>query len=419
MWILQVVKLLLVMAIAFLMGKLVARIKLPTILGWLITGMILGPHALGVMDNALLNAGWYKTLESVMECAVGLMIGTELIWRKMKSAGKQIVVTTLTESIGTFLVVTFVFGVLFWFAGIPLYLAAMFGGIALATAPAPSLSIVNEFKTSGPVTRTLIPMAALDDLVGALIFFTVIAFVSSSISTQEVPFFLVLFLVFLPVIIGAVTGAIAGWILQKIQNPRHILAVMVGMLLATAGIGFFVNNVILHSSVLNFMLLGMAYSTVVANMISQEQLEGIMRVMNPVIGVGLILLILNLGAPLDYHLIFGAGVYTAVYIVARAAGKYFGAYFGAVITGSPQTVKRYLGLTLLPHSGVSLVFTGVAVSILSVPAPDCAQIIQGTIAAAAVINEIIAVFMARKGFEWAGELGAQKKGIAEEGRGSV
>lgn len=419
MWILQVVKLLLVMAIAFLMGKLVARIKLPAILGWLITGMILGPHALGVMDNALLNAGWYKTLESIMECTVGLMIGTELIWRKMKAAGKQIVVTTLTESIGTFLVVTFVFGVLFWFAGIPLYLAAMFGGIALATAPAPSLSIVNEFKTSGPVTRTLIPMAALDDLVGALIFFTVIAFVSSSISTQEVPFFLVLFLVFLPVIIGAVTGAIAGWILQKIQNPRHILAVMVGMLLATAGIGFFVNNVILHSSVLNFMLLGMAYSTVVANMISQEQLEGIMRVMNPVIGVGLILLILNLGAPLDYHLIFGAGVYTAVYIVARAAGKYFGAYFGAAITGSPQTVKRYLGLTLLPHSGVSLVFTGVAVSILSVPAPDCAQIIQGTIAAAAVINEIIAVFMARKGFEWAGELGAQKKGIAEEGRGSV
>ena len=419
MWILQVVKLLLVMAIAFLMGKLVARIKLPAILGWLITGMILGPHALGVMDNALLNASWYKTLESIMECTVGLMIGTELIWRKMKAAGKQIVVTTLTESIGTFLVVTFVFGVLFWFAGIPLYLAAMFGGIALATAPAPSLSIVNEFKTSGPVTRTLIPMAALDDLVGALIFFTVIAFVSSSISTQEVPFFLVLFLVFLPVIIGAVTGAIAGWILQKIQNPRHILAVMVGMLLATAGIGFFVNNVILHSSVLNFMLLGMAYSTVVANMISQEQLEGIMRVMNPVIGVGLILLILNLGAPLDYHLIFGAGVYTAVYIAARAAGKYFGAYFGAAITGSPQTVKRYLGLTLLPHSGVSLVFTGVAVSILSVPAPDCAQIIQGPIAAAAGINEIIAVFMARKGFEWAGELGAQKKGIAEEGRGSV
>ena len=77
---------------------------------------------------------------------------------------------------------------------------------------------------------------------------------------------------------------------------------------------------------------------------------------------------------------------------------------GAVLTHLPPTVRKYLGFTLLPHSGVSLLFTGTAVRILSGPAPECASIIQGTIAAAAVINEIIAVFMAKKGFEWAGEL---------------
>lgn len=69
----------------------------------------------------------------------------------------------------------------------------------------------------------------------------------------------------------------------------------------------------------------------------------------------------------------------------------------------PQTVQKYLGLTLLPHSGVSLVFTGIAVSTLAEAAPNCAQILQGTIAAAAVINEVIAVIIAKKGFEWAGE----------------
>lgn len=68
-------------------------------------------------------------------------------------------------------------------------------------------------------------------------------------------------------------------------------------------------------------------------------------------------------------------------------------------------MKKFLGLTLLPHSGVSLVFTGIAVSVLSGPDPDSAKIIQGTIAATAVINEIIAVIAAKKGFEWAGELG--------------
>ena len=403
MILLDIGRLLLAIAIAFVCGKLVSKLKLPSILGWLIAGMILGPHAVNLLSDSLLNAGWYTITKSILECTVGLMIGTELIWNQIKQSGKQIVVTTITESLGTFIVVSLVFGVIFYFTGIPVYLAFMFGGIALATAPAPSLSIVNEMHTNGPVTKTLIPMAALDDLVGALVFFTVIALVSAHISTAGIPVGVVLFLVFLPVLIGIVTGFISGLLLRCMRTPRSSLIMLIVTLLATAGVGFFVNS-LLPTPVLNFLLLGMAYSTVVANMIPLSQLDGIMKTMNPVIGIGLIILILNLGAPLDYHLIFGAGLYTAIYIISRAIGKYTGAYFGAAVTHAPDTVKKYLGFTLLPHSGVSLVFTGIAVSVLSGPAPECAEIIQGTIAAAAVINEIIAVFMAKKGFEWAGEL---------------
>ena len=403
MILLDIGRLLLAIAIAFVCGKLVSKLKLPSILGWLIAGMVLGPHAVNLLSDSLLNAGWYTVTESILECTVGLMIGTELIWNQIKQSGKQIVVTTITESLGTFIVVSLVFGVIFYFTGVPVYLAFMFGGIALATAPAPSLSIVNEMHTNGPVTKTLIPMAALDDLVGALVFFTVIALVSAHISTAGIPVGVVLFLVFLPVLIGIVTGFISGLLLRCMRTPRSSLIMLIVTLLATAGVGFFVNS-LLPTPVLNFLLLGMAYSTVVANMIPLSQLDGIMKTMNPVIGIGLIILILNLGAPLDYHLIFGAGLYTAIYIISRAIGKYTGAYFGAAVTHAPDTVKKYLGFTLLPHSGVSLVFTGIAVSVLSGPAPECAEIIQGTIAAAAVINEIIAVFMAKKGFEWAGEL---------------
>ena len=403
MVILQVGRLLLAAVLAFGVGKLVARLGLPSILGWLITGMALGPHALGLLQSDVLDSDWFSAAESILECTVGLMIGTELLWGKLKKAGKQIVVTTITESLGTFAVVSLVFGAIFWAVGVPVYLAFLFGGIALATAPAPSLSIVNQMKTSGPVTSTLIPMAALDDLVGALVFFTVVAFVSAHISTAGVPVGVVLFLVFLPVLIGLATGFAAGRLMRKMRTQRTALAVMLAMLLASAGIGFAINRA-LPSPVLNFMLIGMGYSTMFANMISAEQLAGIMKVMDPVIGLGLIVVILNLGAPLDYHLIFGAGLYTAIYIAARAVGKYTGAYFGAAVTHAPKTVRKFLGFTLLPHSGVSLVFTGIAVSVLSGPAPECASIIQGTIAAAAVINEIIAVFMAKKGFEWAGEL---------------
>ena len=191
--------------------------------------------------------------------------------------------------------------------------------------------------------------------------------------------------------------------MRKTKRPSTSLITMLVMLFVTAGIGFGINH-LLSASILNFMLLGMAFSCVFANMIEDRQLYAIMQVMNPIISFGLVVVILNLGAPLDYHLIFGAGLYTVIYIIARAIGKYSGAYVGASLTHAPATVKKYLGLTLLPHSGVSLIFTGIAVNVLSGPAPECASIIQGTIAAAAVINEIIAVYIAKKGFEWAGEL---------------
>lgn len=400
----QILRILIMVILALGIGKLVSKLKLPSILGWLITGMVFGPHAFAVMNQETLDAGWYQIVVHVLECAVGLMIGTELVWNKIKRSGKSIVITTLTQSLGTFFVVSLVFGVVFYLSDIPVYLAFIFGGIALATAPAPALSIVREFNTKGPVTGTLIPMAALDDIVGCIVFFTTIAIVAGNLSSGELPAYMIALVVILPLIIGAVTGFFAGMLLKREQNAFATMATLIGMILVTSAVGFVFNHFVMPSPVLNFMLMGMAFSAAFSNMVTEERLEQIMQGFNPILGIAMIIVILNLGAPLDYHLILGAGMFTAIYIIARAAGKYFGAYFGASVTKPPESVKKYLGLTLLPHSGVSLVFTGIAVSVLAGPAPDCAKIIQGTIAAAAVINEIIAVIAAKKGFEWAGEM---------------
>lgn len=401
---LMVIKLLLAIVLAYLLGKLVSKFKLPAILGWLLAGMILGPHAVSLINQDLLAASWYQTIVHILECAVGLMIGTELVWNKIKQYGKSIMITTLTQSLGTFLIVSCVFGLVFYFMNIPLYLAFIFGGIALATAPAPALSIVREFKTEGPVTQTLIPMAALDDIIGCIIFFTTIAIVAGNLSGDSMPSYMIPLIVLLPLVIGALCGVMVGLFLRKETSNKNTMITLCISIVLTSVVGFYFNNQVLPSPVLNFMLIGMAFSAAFSNMISEQRLEQIMGVFNPVLGISMIVVILNLGAPLDYHLILGAGLFTVIYIVARAFGKYFGAYFGASITHSSETVKKYLGLTLLPHSGVSLVFTGIAVSILTGPAPDCAQTLQGTIAAAAVINEIIAVILAKKGFEWANEL---------------
>ncbi len=390
--------------IAFLIGKLVSKVKLPAILGWLIGGMILGPYAFNLLPDALIHAEWYDVVMHVLECAVGLMIGSELVWSKIKKYGKALLITTLWQSLGTFVFVSACFGIIFSLTNVPVYLAFVFGGIALATAPAPALSIVREFKTKGPVTDALIPMAALDDMVGVAVFFTVISLVARRVSGGAISLIFVPIMILLPLLIGAVVGIPTGFILKKVQGKEKTNFVLIIGIILTTIIGILCNTFLMPSPLLNFMLMGMAFSAAFSNIVSEERVEEITEGFNGILGIAMILVIINLGAPLDYHKILGAGLYTLIYILARACGKYFGARIGAAATGMEKTVQKYLGLTLLPHSGVSLVFTGIATTMLSKSEPELASIVSGTIAAAAIINEIIAVIVAKKGFEWAGEL---------------
>ena len=330
--IVSLLRLLIAIVVAVFVGKLVSKVKLPSILGWLIAGMLLGPHAFALVNQDILDAAWYENSVHILECGVGLMIGTELVWNKIKKSGKSIIITTLTQSLGTFLFVSLVFGVVFYMSDIPFYLAFVFGGIALATAPAPALSIVREFKTEGPVTNTLIPMAALDDIVGCIVFFTTIAIVAGNLSAGDLPAYMIALVVVLPLVIGVVVGLVAGIVLKKEKDTKATLITLLIMILVASAVGFIFNNYVLPKPILNFMLIGMAFSATFANMVSEKRLEQIMHGFNPVLGVAMIVVILNLGAPLDYHLIAGAGLFTAIYIIARACGKYFGAYFGSSIT---------------------------------------------------------------------------------------
>ncbi|MGL5379018.1 cation:proton antiporter [Clostridium sp.] len=403
-----ILKLISFVLIAILMGKLVAKVKLPAILGWLITGIIIGPYALGWMSQELLDSTWFKVVVNIVQVGIGMLIGTELIWEDIKKSGKQILTICFTEAMGAFLVVTLAFGVIFAFTDIPLYLAFIFGGIALATAPAPSLSIINEYKANGPVSKTLIPLAALDDVIGLAVFFTVIGVVSGMVSGGSMPLYIIPLMIILPVVLGVVLGWAASFILRKDMNKTKTRITTFTSIVIVGLIGMTINHLV-GSELLNLMLVGVSFTATFANLMKKERLHQINNDMNPIVGIIMVIGILYLGAPLDYHLIIGAGAFTFIYIVARAIGKIGGAYFGARVSKAPDTVKKYLGLTLLPHSGVSLIFTGIAVTTLSPSVPEYAKIIQGTIAAAAVINEIIAVFLARQGFKWAGELDSEEE----------
>lgn len=391
------------LAAAFLAGKLMSKIKMPAILGWLIAGMILGSNGAALMPEELLSSSWYKGIIMWMQCAFGLMLGTELIWKRLKSYGNALVITTLTQSLGTFFIVSLVFAAVFKISSIPIFLAPVFGGIALATAPAPALSIVNEFHTRGPVTDTLLPMAVLDDVVGIAVFFTVNSFAARQVSGGAVSVYMIPVMIFMPVLIGVFFGIPGGMLLKRSQGRTGILGILTAGITLTVLAGWFLNTRVLTGITLNYMLMGVAFSASFANMVREDKLGEINSAFSPILNISLLAAVADLGAPLNFRFILGAGLYTFIYIAARAFGKYFGARTGAKITGMPVTVRKYLGLTLLPHSGVSLVFTGIVCSVLSPAEPALAEIVQGTIAAAAVLNEIIAVIAAKKGFELAGE----------------
>ncbi|MDD6230048.1 MAG: cation:proton antiporter [Lactimicrobium massiliense] len=402
--ILNILRWILTLILAVLTGKAMQKLKMPAILGWLIAGMTLGPHALNLLPQKLLDTALYQTIIIWMQCSFGLMLGTELVWRRVKKYGRALMITTLTQSLGTFLFVSAMFAILFVFMHIPIYLAFAFGGIALATAPAPALAIVQEFHTKGPVTSTLLPMAVLDDIVGIAVFFTVDSCIARAVSGGALPLYMIPVMIFLPILIGICTGLATGKILKQSHDKKSTLAILLIGVTATAAMGLLFNKLVFTTITLNYMLMGVSFSATFSNMVDDETLNHITAWYNNVLSVSLVTAIVDLGAPLDYHLIIGAGVTTFLYIASRAFGKYFGARIGATATHMPKTVQKYLGLTLLPHSGVSLVFTGIICATLQASRPDLASLVKGTIAAAAVINEIIAVFAARKGFQLAGEM---------------
>lgn len=292
--------------LALIMGKLVSKIKLPSILGWLITGMIIGPHELNLMNSSIMEAQWFHILTNIGEVLVGILIGTELIVEELKKSGKQIAIICLFEGMAAFILVAVAF---FIFADIPMSIALVFGAIALATAP--SLSIVKEYNAKGPVSKTLIPLAALDDVLGLIVFFIVMGVVSGGMTGESVSIISILMMIILPLAIGGVTGIIASKILKnKCSKLETILKVAI-LLVVTVTIGRYVNNNILS---INLLLSGISFAAIIANTVKKDRLHEIMEAINPIIGIGLVIMVINLGAPLDYNLIFGAGIFTAIYI---------------------------------------------------------------------------------------------------------
>ena len=360
------------LSIALFAGLMLSRVaklvNLPAVTAYLVAGILIGPFCLGAFNVEGLGFTSFdiesKSFAIISDVALGIIafsIGNEFRLSQLKSIGKQATIIGIFQAVITTLFVDFALITLSFIIPdnkFPLEVAIVLGAVASATAPAATLMVVRQYKAKGPVTDTLLPVVALDDAVG-LVLFSVSFGVAKGLISGNVSVVSIVLEPLIEVLLSIGLGAVMGWFFTFIERFYHSrskrLSVSVAFVFATIAISkidkFNIGGVhIAFSSLLSCMMLG----TIFCNCcdFSEELMDRLDRWTAPIF----ILFFVLSGAELDLGIVSDLLIVLIglTYIVVRCLGKYFGARWSAQIAGSSSTIKKYLGITLFPQAGVAL-----------------------------------------------------------------
>ena len=366
----ETAKMLLPLAIALFSGLMLSRVakklQLPAVTAYLIAGILIGPFCLGLIGvdglgfTSMENVEHFSVLCDVALGFIAFSIGNEFRLSELKHFGKQATVIGIVQAVVTTLLVDGVLiGLHFAMPEyLPLSTAIILGAIASATAPAATLMVVRQYKAKGPLTSTLLPVVALDDAVG-LVLFSVSLGIASAISAGTTSVVAILVEPLLEVVLSLLLGAVMGFVFTYCERFFHSrskrLSMSVAFVLVTvaiSNINFHVGSVhVAFSPLLSCMMLG----TIFCNICDFS--EGLMDRLDRWTAPLFILFFVLSGAELNLKEVFSAWsivVIGIVYILARCLGKYLGAYGSAKATHCNSNVVKYLGITLFPQAGVAL-----------------------------------------------------------------
>ncbi len=405
---------LLVISIALLAGLFMSRVakmvKLPAVTAYLVAGILIGPFCLGRLQIPGLgfnSLDQVRSLGIISDAAMGFIafsIGNEFRLSQLKKNGVQATIVGICESTGACILVNAVLiGLHFLMPDkLSLSTAITLGAIAAATAPAATLMVVRQYKAKGPLTNILLPIVALDDAVG-LIIFAVSFGIAQSIEHGQIDVVSVLAEPLLEVVLSLALGFVMGLLFsftetlfQSSSNRLEISITYVLMVAAITMLEFDIGGVhISFSSLLTCMMLG----TVFCNMcdVSEDLME---RTENWTDPLSILFFVLS-GAELDFSVIMdvtiiGIGL---VYILSRSAGKYLGAGLGAKAMKCEPTIVKYLGVTLLPQAGVAL-----GMSIMAESLGPEGMIIRNIVLFAVLIYELVGPTLTKIALTRAGEI---------------
>ena len=400
-----------------LLSRLAKKVQLPAVTAYLVAGVLIGPFVLGKIGipGLGITSDQIEGFGLISDLALGFIafsMGSEFRIAQLKKIGKQATFIGVFQALFTTLAVDAALIVLHLI--IPetftLESAIVLGAVAAATAPAATLMVVKQYKAKGPVTDILLPVVALDDAVGLVVF--AISFgIARSLGAGSINATSVILEPILEVVLSLALGFVMGLLFTLCEKYFHsrskrmaVSVTFVMMTVALSSMSFEIGTVhIGFSSLLACMMLGTVFCNICE--VSEELMERADRWTTPV----LILFFVISGAELELSVFADIMVVVigAVYIISRSLGKYFGAGISAKIAKCNPNVVKYLGITLLPQAGVAL---GMAIKAIEL-GPEGA-IVRNITLFSVLIYEIVGPFLTKVALTKAGD-------INEEGRKSA
>ncbi len=416
---------LLTLAIALFTGLMLSRlaklVKLPAVTAYLIAGVLLGPFvigALGIEGLGFISREDVEKYSIISDVALGFIafaIGNEFRLSHLKHTGKQATVIGILQAvIATLVVDAALIGLHFLMPDkLSLPAAIVLGAIASATAPAATLMVVRQYKAKGPLTDILLPIVALDDAVG-LVLFAISFGISKALISGRIDVISIIVEPLLEVALSLALGAVIGALFNLCERVFHSrskrLAMSVTFVLiavALSKINFEIFGIhVAFSSLLVCMMLGTVFCNICD--FSEELMERVERWTSPL----LILFFVISGAELQLSVFtdWAIVVIGVVYILARSIGKYGGASLSAKAVKCEPSIVKYLGITLLPQAGVAL---GMAIKAEEGLGADGAMVANITLFAV-LIYEIVGPLLTKISLTKAGEIRPEEKISARE-----
>lgn len=381
-------------------GRLFQKLKIPQIVGYIVIGILIGESGLKIIDHAMI-----VTLQPLNYFALGLigfMIGGELKKGLLLKYGKQFMKILFFEGFTSFVIVTLFIGVAGGFLlgdwKVSWALGLLLGAISSATAPAATTEVLREYKSRGPLTRTVLGIVALDDGL-ALLLYAVAASIAGSLIGNVQGSVLGAFLHPLYEIGGSVgIGICAGFILstflKKCFESERLLVLSLGTVLLIVGL-----SVTIHVSML---LASMTLGIFMTNFIPQKSKEMFKLVAGFTPPIYILFFVL-VGAKFNVsHMSLPVVLLGILYLVGRTAGKAIGANIGASIAGAPRTVQKYLPLCLFSQAGVAI---GLSILASHYFPGNIGETVVLIVTATAFILELVGPFLVKVAITKAGEVG--------------